>query len=196
MSDKRRNEGRKGPPPLNPVRLEELALAYVARFATTQAKLRLYLQRKARERGWDGDDANGGEVFGALEELVGRYAEKGYVDDAAWAKMKAGSLLRRGYGARRVGEALGQAGVNEDLRAEQRPGLGEQRRAALVLARRRRFGPFAVQRGDSEVDPKLHDKQLAAMLRAGHPLDIARRIVESDDADALEEWGESEFGDD
>lgn len=197
MSDKRRNEGRKGPPPLNQTRLEELALAYVARFATTQAKLRLYLQRKARERGWDGDgEHGGGEVFGALEELVGRYAEKGYVDDAAWAKMKAGSLLRRGYGARRVGEALGQAGVNEDLRAEQRLGLGEQRRAALVLARRRRFGPFAVQRGDSEDDPKLRDKQLAAMLRAGHPLDIARRIVESDDADALEEWGESEFGDD
>ncbi|WP_159978649.1 MULTISPECIES: regulatory protein RecX [unclassified Novosphingobium] len=204
MSDKRRNEGRKGPPPLNQTRLEELALAYVARFATTQAKLRLYLQRKTRERGWDGDSEDGrdgersgaGEASGALEELVGRYAEKGYVDDAAWAKMKAGSLLRRGYGARRVGEALGQAGVNEDLRAEQRPGLGEQRRAALVLARRRRFGPFAVQCGESEVDPKLHDKQLAAMLRAGHPLDIARRIVESDDADALEEWGESEFGDD
>ncbi|EJL26344.1 regulatory protein RecX [Novosphingobium sp. AP12] len=190
MSDKRRNQGRVGPKPLNPVRLEELALAYVARFATTQAKLRLYLQRKLRERGWDGEGAP------AIDGLVGRYAEQGYVNDAAWAKMKAGSLLRRGYGARRVGEALGQAGVGDDLRAEERPGVGDQRRAALVLARRRRFGPFAVQRGDSAVDPKARDKQLSAMLRAGHPLDIARRIVESDDVDALEEWSESEFGDD
>jgi regulatory protein len=189
MSDKRRNQGRE-PQPLHLARLEELALAYVARFATTQAKLRLYLQRKLRERGWEGEGPP------PLDELVARYAELGYVNDAAWAHMKAGSLLRRGYGARRVGEALGQAGVSEDLRAEERPGPSEQRRAALVLARRRRFGPFAVRRGDSAADPKARDKQLSAMLRAGHPLDIARRIVESHDADALEEWSESEYGDD
>ncbi|MFT4057013.1 MAG: hypothetical protein QM681_21095, partial [Novosphingobium sp.] len=77
-----------------------------------------------------------------------------------------------------------------------RPGVTEQRRAALVLARRRRFGPFAVQAAE---DAKVQDRQLAAMLRAGHPLDIARRIVESEDADALEEWAHdsdsSEFGD-
>lgn len=186
MSGKRRNPHRDGPQPLNQTRLEELALAYVARFATTQAKLRSYLQRKLRERGWDGEESP------PLDGLVARYAERGYVDDAAWARMKAGSLLRRGYGARRVGEALGQAGVAEDLRDEARPDVGEQRRAALVLARRRRFGPFAVQPAD---DPKVRDRQLAAMLRAGHPLDIARRIVESEDADALEQWCESEYGD-
>jgi len=201
MSDKRRNEGpfqpshrrqdRDGPPPLNPARIEELALAYVARFATTQAKLRLYLQRKLRERGWSSEDAPP-----ALDELVARYAALGYVDDAAWAHMKAGSLLRRGYGARRVGEALGQAGVSEDLRAMERPGSGEQRRAALVLARRRRFGPFAPSGTERAADPRRRDRQLAAMLRAGHPLDIARRIVESDDVDLLEEWAESDFGDD
>lgn len=190
MSDKRRNSPRSGPQPLTGPRLEELALAYVARFATTQAKLRLYLQRKLRERGWDGEGAP------PLDDLVGRYAELGYVDDAAWAKMKAGSLLRRGYGARRVGEALGHAGVNEELRAQEAPGRGEQRQAALVLARRRRFGPFALQQAEGGLDPKLRDKQLSAMLRAGHPLDIARRIVESDDTGALEEWAESDFGDD
>jgi regulatory protein len=190
MSDKRRNPQR-GPHPLDPSRLEELALAYVARFATTQSKLRGYLQRKLRERGWS-EEAQAEGRGPDVEALVERYAQKGYVDDASWSRMKAGSLLRRGYGARRVGEALGQAGVDETLRAEARPGIAEQRRAALVLARRRRFGPFAVQVAE---DPKVQDRQLAAMLRAGHPLDIARRIVESEDADALEEWCESEFGD-
>src|SRR3546814_8309244 len=107
MSVKRRN-----PHPLNAQRLEELALAYVARFATTQARLQGYLQRKIRERGWDGDGEGGGGEGGGgdappVEALVSRFAAKGYVDDAAWARMKAGSLLRRGYGARRVGEALG-----------------------------------------------------------------------------------------
>ncbi|MFC0204217.1 regulatory protein RecX [Novosphingobium soli] len=180
MSGKRRI-----PQPLNPSRLEELALAYVACFATTQAKLAGYLQRKVKERGWEGEGAP------PVAALVERYAGLGYVDDAAWARMKAGSLLRRGYGARRVGEALGQAGVADGLRAEARPAAAEQRRAALVLARRRRLGPFSAQ----PLDRALRDKQVATMLRAGHPLDIARRIVESDDADALEEWVESEFGD-
>lgn len=193
MSDKRRNpkpsKGHRpsgGPPPLDQARLEAMGLAYVARFATTQGKLRAYLQRKLAERGWDGEGAP------AIEALVGRYVELGYIDDAAWARMKAGSLLRRGYGARRVGEALGHAGVDEDLRAEVRPAEAEEFRAALVLARRRRFGPFSLE----PLDRPRRDKQVAAMLRAGHPLDIVRRIVESGDADALEAWAESQFGDD
>jgi regulatory protein len=41
-------------PPLDEGRLNELALRYVGRFATTRAKLRSYLGRKLRERGWDG----------------------------------------------------------------------------------------------------------------------------------------------
>jgi len=170
---------------LNASRLEELALAYVARFATTQAKLQAYLVRKLRERGWAEDGAP------PVEAVVARYVEAGYVDDAAWARMKAGSLLRRGYGARRVGEALGQAGVAEDLRADVRPGEVEARRAALVLARRRRFGPFAM----TPPDRPARDKQVAAMLRAGHPLDIARRIVDAADVQAAEEWADSLDGD-
>ncbi|KHK93071.1 regulatory protein RecX [Novosphingobium malaysiense] len=180
MSVKRRN-----PRPLTSARLEELALAYVARFATTQAKLRGYLQRKVRERGWEDEGPP------PIENLVNRYAELGYVDDEAWARMKAGSLLRRGYGTRRVAEALGHAGIEEDVREDMRPPEAEQRRAALVMARRRRFGPYAVQ----PIDRPVREKQLAAMLRAGHPLDIARRIVDATDPDEAEEWAESACGD-
>lgn len=187
MSVKRRN-----PQPLNAQRLEELALAYVARFATTQAKLRGYLQRKIQERGWAGEGEREDGGAGPVEALVSRYTELGYVDDGAWARMKAGSLLRRGYGARRVGEALGQAGIGEDLRAQTRPGERDQRLAALVMARRRRFGPFAIEAPDRAA----REKQLAAMLRAGHSLDIARRIVDAADPGEAEEWAESAFGDD
>lgn len=181
MTSKRRNQQ-----PLTPLRLEELALAYVARFATTQAKLRDYLQRKLRERGWENEGPP------PVEALVSRYVELGYVDDAAWARMKAGSLLRRGYGARRVGEALHVAGVDADMQDDVRPDELEQRRAALVLARRRRFGPFAVQAPDRPT----REKQVAAMMRAGHRLDIARQIVDAHDPDAAEEWVESASGED
>lgn len=173
MSAKRHN-----PQPLDSRRLEELALAYVARFATTQAKLKAYLRRKLRERGWAGE----GEP--PLDAMVSRYVELGYVDDEVWARMKAGSLLRRGYGARRIGEALGHAGVEEALREDVLPDEADERQAALSLARRRRFGPFA---RDPE-DRSLRDKHMAAMLRAGHRMDIVRKVLDAPSIEEAEEW--------
>ena len=41
--------------PLDEARLRDLALAYVARFSTSSAKLATYLKRKLRERGWEGE---------------------------------------------------------------------------------------------------------------------------------------------
>jgi regulatory protein len=164
--------------PLDSVRLEELALAYVARFATSAAKFERYLARKLRERGWDGERAPD------LAVLVGRYVELGYVDDEAFARAKSGSLLRRGYGPRRVRQALGEAGIAEEVRDEVRPGAAAERRAALALARKRGFGPF----GADKPDRARREKQLAAMLRAGHTLDSAREMVDAASEAAAEEW--------
>jgi len=167
----------------------DLAVAYVARFSTTAAKLERYLRRKLRERGWDGDDEP------QVEALVERYVELGYIDDEAFARARSGSLLRRGYGQRRVREALGEAGVAEELRERLRPGEGETRRAALALARRRRLGPFGSKDGTWPLDKPLREKQIAAMLRAGHPLDNARRIVDAAGVAEAEEWAAEADGD-
>ena len=175
---------RRQPKPLDPARLDELALTYVARFATSAAKLERYLKRKLRERGWDG------EREPDLPALVGRYVDLGYVDDEAYARSKSGSLLRRGYGARRVGEALREAGIDETVRESVRPGEGVERRAALALARKRRFGPF----GREVLDRERRQKQIAAMLRAGHPLDSAREMVDAASEAAAEQWA-AEIGD-
>lgn len=174
----RHNRERRPPRPLDSPRLEELALAYVARFATSAAKVERYLVRKLRERGWEGErPADPGA-------LVERFVALGYIDDAAWARAKSGGLLRRGYGARRVEQTLGQAGIAEETREEVRPGDGEARRAALVLAARRRFGPW----GDGAIDRAVRDKQVAAMLRAGHGFAAARAVVEAPNVAAAEEW--------
>ncbi len=170
------------PGPLDAARLDELALTYVARFATSAAKLERYLRRKLRERGWDG------EREPDLAALVGRYVELGYVDDAAFARAKSGGLLRRGYGARRVSEALREAGIEEAIREEVRPGEGVERRAALALARKRGFGPFGRGREPGPLDRARRHKQIAAMLRAGHPLDSAREMVDAASEAAAELW--------
>jgi len=169
---------RRPPPPLDARKLEDLALSYVGRFATTTAKLEAYLARKLRERGWEG------EVPPAPAELAARFAELGYVDDEAYARSRAGGLLRRGYGPRRVAQALGAAGIGEDIRESVRPGEAAARRAALALARKRGFGPFAPAPPDRE----RREKQLAAIVRAGHGFDAARAVVDAASAEAAEEW--------
>ena len=169
---------RRQPKPLDPARLDELALTYVARFATSAAKLERYLKRKLRERGWDG------EREPDLPAVIRRYVELGYVDDEAFARARSGSLLRRGYGTRRIGEALREAGIGEAIREEVRPGEAAERRAALALARKRGFGPF----GSESLDRERRQKQIAAMLRAGHPLDSAREMVDAASEAAAEQW--------
>lgn len=169
--------------PLDRLRLEELALAYVARFATSAGKLRSYLQRKLRERGFVE-----GEVPD-IDALVGKFRARGYVDDEAYGRAKAHGLSARGYGARRVEQALRAAGIDEDVRHALEPSEGERRRAALLLARKRGFGPF----GQAESQPpeearKLKEKRLAAMVRAGHDFDHARRVIEARSVEELEEW--------
>lgn len=173
-----RTSGKRVPRPLDRARIEELALAYVARFATSQAKLEAYLLRKLRERGWEGEGDPG------VAGIAARMAAAGYVDDLAYARAKSGNLLRRGFGERRVGQALAAAGIDADVREEVRAGVGQQRRAALALARKRRFGPFGVVAPERAV----REKQLAAMLRAGHPLDSARELVNAASIAAAEEW--------
>lgn len=174
----RQSATKRAPKPLDAARLEEMALAYVARFATSRARLEAYLRRKLRERGW------AGEGDPPVAALAARFVMAGYVDDEAYARARSGSLLRRGYGMRRVTQALSAAGIDEDIRAEVRPEESTQRQAALAMARKRGFGPF----GREELDRARREKQLAAMLRAGHAMAHARRLIETPDIGTAEEW--------
>lgn len=156
------------PPPLDPSSLERLALRYVERYATTRGRLTDYLRRKLRERGW------GEETPARPEELAERMAELGYVNDRLYAEAKAGSLARRGFGGRRIGHALRDAGVVGEDAASVAPMVEEEAvPSALAFARRKRIGPFSAE----QAERKLQEKQLAAMLRAGHALDLSRSIV-------------------
>jgi len=166
---------RRSIPPLDRSALERLALRYVERFATTRARLADYLRRKIRERGWEGEAAD-------PAELAERFAELGYVDDRAYGEAKAGAMARRGLGARHVAGALHQAGVRGDDAEAIAPGVEERAvEAAITFARRRRIGPFA----EAAADRPLREKQIAAMLRAGHPPALARRIAIMEPGDDL-----------
>ena len=163
-----RGKARKPRPPLTREALDELALAYVGRFATTRAKLAAYLARKLRERGW------GGETSPDVDTIVQRLAGLGYVDDAAYALSRSRALTGRGYGARRVRQSLRAAGVDEeDSRDAEELAETEEVEAALRFARRRRLGPF----GEGTSDRAGMERALAAMIRAGHSFALAKEIL-------------------
>ena len=159
-------------PALDAPGLESLALHYVARFATSGAKLADYCRRKVRERGWDAEAAPD------VPALVARFVEAGYLDDAVFAKGRAEGLRRRGYGDRRVDMALRGAGIAEEDRAGAKGDVAAAWTAAEKPDRERR------------------QKQLSAMLRAGHPLDIARELIDAaSEAEALRRAEESQEAD-
>jgi len=179
--------------PVDETALRDLAMNYAARYATTAEKLRGYLQRKLRERGVVEDETMR-DPAQVVEQIVERLVELRYVDDEAYAKARTGSLLRRGYGKRRVNEALRHAGVDEFTREETAPGDFAQYEAAVTLARKKRFGPFGHEHHDhnefepSRLDPAKREKQMAAMLRAGHSFDVAKRILDAGSVIDIESW--------
>jgi regulatory protein len=186
--DQGRNRARKVARPLDPTRLDEMALAYVARFATSGGRLTDYLKRKLRERGWEGESAP--DVAALVERMVAR----GYIDDAGFAQARGAGLLRRGFGARRIAETLGRDGIDAPLVAQASGSVHERRVAALAFARRRRLGPFGAgsdEMHDSRngrLDPAVRARQVAAMVRAGHPFATASALIDAADGNAAQEW--------
>lgn len=160
----------KAPPrPLDARRLGELALRYVSRYATTRAKLRHYLVRKLRERGWAGE----GEA--KLDDLVTRLTDLGYIDDRAVAMSKASAHQARGLGKRRLAQSLRAAGISDEDSAD----AFDQAEAAAIeavvrFAKRRRLGPFAMAKAQL---PRDREKAIGALIRGGHSIDLARLII-------------------
>ncbi len=159
-------------PPLDSAQMEALALRYAERFATTRAKLAAYLHRKLRERGWAGEE---GAAPRAVEELADKFAQRGYVNDRLYAEAKARDLTLRGYGSRRVDQALRVAGVGDADAGSAREVASEGAvDAALKFAARRRLGPYAQAVIE---DPRARQRAIAAFLRAGHSFALAEAIV-------------------
>jgi len=197
-SGRGRRDKKRVKPPLNETALRDLALHYAARFATTGARLEGYLARKLKERGVAEDDAEDGDrrtVQIDIPALVARLVELGYVDDDAYARARARDLGARGYGGRRVEQVLRFAGVGEGLRQAHAPGESASRKAAALMAQKKRLGPWGDEQAmgrDGASDPlarrKRHEKAVAAMLRAGHQYDHVRFILAATLAEDVDEW--------
>ena len=185
----RKAQKRRGPKKATPKYLENAALHYLGRFASSAENLRRVLMRKV-DRSARAHGTDRAEGSAQVESLIRRFARSGLVDDAAYARARAASLARRGASARLIRAKLAEKGVGPDAVAAALAALADdggdaELRAAVNLARRRRLGPFRATKGRPAKGER--EKALAALARAGFSYDVAKRVIDAADADELEE---------
>jgi regulatory protein len=177
-----------GPPP-DAAALYEAGLAYLGRYAATAATVARALGRAvdrwARRAVADGGEsdavaAQSAQARVAVRAVVARLAAAGAVNDAVFAASRTRSLVRGGRSRRAVAAHLAAKGVaTEMVRAASDAEETDELAAALVLARRRRIGPFRVGDGD-----RL--RELAMLARAGFSQRVANEALRMSREDAEE----------
>ena len=176
---------RRGPRKATPKRLERAALHYLERYASSSENLRRVLMRRversARKYGTDRE-----EGATAVDEIVRKFTELGYLNDKAYAEMRVAGLHRRGTSGRAIRYRLTLKGVPEDdieaaLEALAEDVVDPDRSAAIAYARRRRIGPWRRDNRD-----RFRDRDLAALGRQGFSFDVALWIVDAESSDACE----------
>ncbi len=166
--------------------LHQAALTYLARYAATEAGLRRVLFRRIDTwaRGAADRDLVAEQVAAARQaaaDVVARLAASGAVSDAAFAESRARSLVHAGRSRRAAAAQLAAKGVDADLARAALPDDEETELAsALVLARKRRIGPFRAS------DTADRQREFGILARAGFPRAVAERALETDAEEAEE----------
>jgi regulatory protein len=175
------------PTPPNADGLYQAALSYVARYAATEAGLRRILARRIDRWAHAQPDPDATQPIvhaarAAIDTVVERLAKTGALSDTTFAENRARSLVRRGQSNRAIQMRLIAKGVAPDTaRTASKTDTETELAAALVLARKRRVGPY--RRSDS-ADATIRKKELALLARAGFSRDIAQQVLETSEADA------------
>jgi regulatory protein len=169
--------------------LEEWALFYLGRYASTAENLRQVLRRRVRRRlAAEGlaDRESSAAAEPLIDALVARYRETGLVNDAAYAAGRARRGVARGRSLRQISAGLAAKGVGAADAAAAIASLRDETAdpdlaAAAAFARRRRLGPF---RTDSR--PRERSPELAAFARAGFTRRTAEAVLACPDEAAVQ----------
>ena len=175
------------PKRITPTSLDNAALFYLQRFASSAANLRRVLLRRIDKAARLMEDEEAAETLRTqgsdwVDALIERYRSSGLLDDATYAEARARSLHRRGAPLKAIAYGLRTKGVDADTASETLDRLREEHpdadlSAALAFARRRRLGPFR----PAELRAQHRDKDLATMGRAGFSYELARKVVEREE---------------
>lgn len=185
MDEEQGGQDRKAPRPKKPPRkvspryLENAALHYLKRYAATQSQLkRVLLRRVDKSLRFHGGERS--EALGWVDALLSKLVQGGYLNDEAYAGMKAHSLRASGRSSRVIAQKLRMKGVSADVvtqkLADATAELSEEE-AARIWARKKRLGPFRTKPETREDNRK---RDLAALARAGFSFGIAKKVIDSE----------------
>ena len=171
---------KKPPKKISRTYLENAALYYLQRYATSAENLKRVMMRKVKKS--CAFHQLPVEDFAPLvDELVTRYISSGLIDDTVFARARVTSLRRQGLSkqaimARLQAKGLSKSQIEAALRLVDEDQEDPEMTAARACARRKKLGPW---RKTPLTDPKSRQKELATMGRAGFSYEIARRALEA-----------------
>lgn len=168
-------------------RLENIAIYYLQRYASSAENLRrVLLRRTDKALHVHGGDRE--EVQRWIDDIIKRMIRSDVLNDARYALGRATALRRLGRAPAKIRAQLAAKGVSrsiiDDVLAETAvtdTGEDAALEAALAYARRRRLGPFSEKPDTHDEIRAQNKKHLAALARAGFTYDVARRVMEFED---------------
>ena len=166
--------------------IENAALSYLQRYATSAENLRAVLTRKIY-RAAHAHDEDPAEGIVLVDALIDRYLQAGLLNDAIYAEGRVAALHRRGVSRRGIQSRLSAKGVAVDVIEKALDLLSadignSEFVAACNYARRRRLGPWRIKDR-----PERRDRDLAALARQGYGYELAHRVIDAENVAALEE---------
>lgn len=144
----------------------------------TEKQLSDAIRRKAKEKFADISEAQ----IRACAEFAVKFAyDNKALDDKSYAEVATRSSVRSGRSKRAIAQRLAIKGIDRET-ASVALEEADDLYAAVVLARKRAFGPF--RRVD--LDEKRISKEMSAFARGGFGFDLARKVFNMSLEDAEE----------
>ncbi|TWF54816.1 recombination regulator RecX [Neorhizobium alkalisoli] len=135
----------------------------------TEKQLFDAIARKARQKFENISEA---QVKALAESAVKFAYDNKALDDSAFAEISTRSGIRSGRSKRAIAQKLAQKGVARDT-VETATADADDLYAAVVLARKRAFGPFR----KVEPDEARRAKEFSAFARGGFGFEIGKRVL-------------------
>lgn len=169
-------EKRKQPRKITRQYLENAALYYLQRYASSAENFRQVMRRKIK-RSCDFHKTDPESFYPMVDDLAERYKSSGLLDDKVFSDARVASLRRQGRStgdilAKLQAKGLARADIEAALNAHNSASEAEdpELEAAIRLARRKRLGQAQ--------DPETQRKELAKLGRAGFGYETARAALD------------------
>lgn len=171
----------KAPRKITPQYLENAALFYLQRFATSAGNFRAVMKRKI-DKSCRFHKTEPADFYPLLDKLVERYISAGLLNDEVFAKAKTATLRRQGRSRQAITAKLQMKGLAakdiDNAFAETDTSEDAELQAALQMTKRKKIGRYRVK---PLTDIKDKQKEMAALARAGFSFDTAKRALDYSD---------------